>query len=450
MTPTGARARRADERWPKRARGFCAWLLLLAAVLTSYACQAPALAKLEKKSGSVERDYSDKQRAWEAANVGTEFRVGDAVQTLAESSAILGLDDGAQLALEANTLIRFSATPPKERGLAFDLEIGSAAFSTTGIALSLGTPTEFARLEAGSRVVLSRGPGGLRFVVQVGRAVLDDVRLEVGQAVMIDAAGTSTPVAAMAPAPEATSAPGAKPAGDVKAVVRGQNASVYADGSWRALPQGATQLGQGTELKLERNTQVELTRGDQAATLNQNGRYVVAPRADILVVASAGSLSAGSEGPVRVEVPGGVIVVAPLGKVNVELHGKGVAQLSVEAREAVLETARGTETVRAGEQASLSADGRVDIEGRSLDYADLELQAGESVAIHDPSPPTAVRFLFGDLCPEVGILQLQGSAQSFAAGRGAVALAMKAGTYRYELRCKSDAPSATRRGRITI
>jgi hypothetical protein len=174
----------------------------------------------------------------------------------------------------------------------------------------------------------------------------------------------------------------------------------------------------------------------------------VAPRPDVLVKASSGTLSAGSAERVRVAVPGGVIVVAPRGKVNIQVQKKGGARVAVEAREAVLETQRGTETLSAGEEASLAADGLISVEGRSLDYADLEIDAGEAVVIHDPSPPTAVRFSFGDACPEAGVLQILGG--SFATGRGAVALAMKAGNHRYELRCESSRASVVRRGRVSV
>jgi hypothetical protein len=145
-----------------------------------------------------------------------------------------------------------------------------------------------------------------------------------------------------------------------------------------------------------------------------------------------------------------VIVVAPRGQVNVHVSAKGRARVAVESREAVLETPRGSETLSPGEQASLDADGRISVEGRSLDYADFELQTGESVVVHDPSPPTAVRFVFGDACPETGVLQLHGASKSFAAGGASVALPMKTGSYRYELRCESSGSKVVRHGRVNV
>lgn len=460
MTTLSASTRGSCALVLARTRLFKCWLLVLTLALCGCSCQrSPALATLRERAGIVERDYGDKPRAWQAADVGTEFRLGDGVQTLTDSRAALDLDDGARLALQESTLIRFSSAPPKERAVAFDVELGTAELSTE-LALSLGMASGLVALEPGTRVTLSRGDGALRFVVQVGQAVLGDVTLDVGDAVLIDAAGKARPVE---PAPETqlaasrlapsepAPAPEAAPAGaDVTAVVRGQGASIRKEGRRQPLRQGSTQLAPGTELELQHNTEVELERGNQGATLSQKGRYVVAPRPDVLVKAASGSLSAGSSERVRVEVPGGVIVVAPRGQVKVQIRAKGAARIAVESREAVLETPRGNETLSTGEQASLEADGRIRVEGRSLDYADLELQTGESVVIHDPSPPTAVRFVFGEACPETGILQLQGASQSFAVGTASVALPMRAGSYRYELRCESSRSKVVRHGRVSV
>src|SRR6185295_20090036 len=121
--------------------------------------------------------------------------------------------------------------------------------------------------------------------------------------------------------------------------------------------------------------------------------------------ASEGSLAAGSEVVVRVAVPGGVIVVAPTGLVNVTLGSAGTT-LDVQAREASIEAGAGSQQIRAGQRATLDASGELSIQGRGLEHADVEIDAGESLTIHDPAPPTAVRFRFAGLCPDLGVLQL--------------------------------------------
>jgi hypothetical protein len=439
-----------------------AWLLVLDALGCSCSETSP-LATLLEKSGSVERDFRASLRAWKPAEPGARFDIGDGIQTLRAGSALLQLDDGAQLSLKPETLIRFSATPPPARTLAFDVELGAASISTTG-ELSLQTAGGRTRLEPGTTVTLSHDAAGLRFVVQVGQAVFYDLPpLAAGQGVLLDGHGVVTPIArptqptradAGAASPGAKQDPPNAPArGNVTALVRGARASVKTERGWSALPQGSTELPMGTELELARNTTVTLERGAESATLEQNGRYVVAPRDGVLVAAASGSLAAGGTGEVRVEVPGGVIVVAAAGQAKLHVNDKSTTRVEVQAREAVLETARGRERIAAGERATLAPGGEVSVEGRSLSYADIEITAGHSLVIHDPNPPTAARFLFAGVCPQTGVLTLARNGDkkgAFAAGRDAIALPVPAGTYRYELRCETADLKPARQGRLVV
>ena len=247
-------------------------------------------------------------------------------------------------------------------------------------------------------------------------------------------------------------APNTPASGNVMALVRGARASIKTERGWSALPQGSTELAAGTQLELTRNTTVTLERGAESATLQQNGRYVVAPRDGVLVAAASGSLAAGGTGEVRVEVPGGVIVVAAAGLAKLHVNDKKTTRVEVQAREAVIETARGRERVAAGEQATLAPGGEVSVEGRSLSYADIEITAGDSLVIHDPNPPTAARFLFAGVCPQAGVLTLarSGKKGTFAAGHDAVALPVPAGTYRYDLRCETADVKPARQGRLVV
>jgi len=113
--------------------------------------------------------------------------------------------------------------------------------------------------------------------------------------------------------------------------------------------------------------------------------------------------------------------------------------------------ARGSQSLNAGESVRLLANGTASIEGRSLDYADAQLSAGESVVIHDPAPPTALRFELGPGCAGSGVVRLfsGSSARGYAVGRGAVALAVPAGSYRYELRCEAS-ESVAAQGRVQV
>ena len=397
------------------------------------------LATLQLTLGVVERDSSAQPKVWKAAEIGSAFGFGEAVQTRAASTALLQLTDGDQLSMEPETLIRFSPSRPEPHTLDMDLELGSISVSAGTAELSIQTRAGLAKIAPGSRVLLAHSSEGVRFSVQVGRAVFaGDTPLTAGNALLIDPEGARRALPGM---PD--SAPGAALSLPIVARVSGTSARIRTASGWSPLDEGAAQLSAGAELELQGDTSVQLERAGARAVLQAQGHYVIAPREDILVSAASGSLSAGSSAPVRIEVPGGVIEVVAEGRANIHLLERAT-ELEVQARSASLETTRGTQQFSAGARVTVLADGTTQAEGRGLDYADTELRAGESVVIHDPAPPTAVRFAFGELCPEQGVLQLfaAGHARDVAAGSGSTSLALEPGKYRYELRCANGASAA--------
>jgi len=449
---------------------LASWLFLGAHV----ACASkPPLGTLFEKRGDVERDFASRLQQWQTAEVGAELQMGDGLQTLTDATALLTLDDGSRLSLEPNTVVRFANTPPGPHVLDLEVEVGSASLLVDRDALSLRSAGGRARLQPRSRILLAPSSVGLRFVVQVGQAVLgDDEVLGAGQGIVVDGHGkavsnleTDRALAAIGGKSVRPSTPDAEPGqleGKVRANVSGKRASIKGDGGWHELPEGPAQLPQGAEIEIGKGTTVLLERGDERATLHENGRYVVAPAPDVLVAASAGSLSARDSGRVRVEVPGGVIVIAAEGKARIRLRARDT-EVEVESEQAIVDTGAKQQVVAAGSRAVLDRDGNIQLEapqteGRGLGYADMEVAAGESLTIHDPRPPTAVRFAFDGACPEAGRLQLyagSGRKAEFAAGSDAVSLALKAGTYRYDLRCIGEQGRPARgkperKGRLTV
>lgn len=443
-------ARAAGARAPRRG-----WLPLLLLVLVCCTRQpADALATLQLALGAVERDFAAQRHSWQTAEIGARFAIGDGLRTRAASSALLELAGGDQLSLDPDTSIRFASTPPEAGSLNLELVLGSVSVQAAR-ELAIQTPAGPARVAPGTRVVLSGSQDALRFFVQVGQAVFaGDEVLAAGEAVNIDASGVSKPAPAPAQppaaAPESAPAPAAaREARLISAEISGRRASIRTGQGWAPLAEGSAKLSPGSELSLERDTSIVLEHLNQRAVLRE-GRYVVAPRADVLVSAASGSLSAGSAGRVRIAVPGGTIEVAPQGQAGVRVERERT-QVEVQARQVSLETAAGSQRLGPHERAVLHAGGKLSVEGRSLDYADVELNAGESVVLHDPSPPTAVRFTFAGACPELGLLQLfqGGKAQAYAAGRELAALAIKTGQHRYELRCAGSA-AVVARGNIAV
>lgn len=289
-------------------------LVVALAVLCSIGCRGcqkeSALAKLEQKSGEVVRDYEKTQQAWVAAAVGSEFFVGDAIQTKKDAGAELALDDGSRLRMEAETRIRFMDKKPGSDEQSVDLQTGTAVLDASAQATAIRTSVGLARLNQGGRLVISRGEQALVYKVLVGQAHL-----------------------------ESTS--GAQ-----------------------------LEVGEGQEVSISLGTaEIELS-ADAAAT-----------------PAAPAAVSPEPDGPAQA-MP------------------------------------------RAG----------------GLPYADLEIAVGQKLVVHDPSPPTAVRFLFGELCKK-GEIRLVGSAGAIvgdaaARGEGSVSLPLGPGKIDYALRCTLEADKA--------
>lgn len=443
--PGQARARAIEAR-------LGLWLALGQALLTACGgCGSDApLARLTGASGGVERDRAAAVGEWRPAAPGDVFHLGDGVRTLLDSSARLELDDGSALALEALTSIRFSEHPPSEQTLAFDVDTGEAVLEAGAEAVRVQTRVGLARIESGARVRLRPTDGGLRFIVHVGHAVFgSSEELQPGDEVVVSAEGVTS--AAKPPGPPAETAPSATPSvAPLLARVRGRGVRRSNATGWSALAEGSSELAPGTTLRLGRDASVEVSRAAERATLDAPGDYVIAPSPSVLIAATRGGLTAGGESAVRIEVPGGVIVVAAEGRARITASERS-ARVDVLAASARIEAPGRSETLLPGQRGTLRRGAGLEVQGKSLDYADLELAAGESAIVHDPKPPTAVRFAFGDVCSGHGRVDLTGPGdkRTFAAGAGAVALELGPGNFRYQLAC-DGASRPSRKGRVRV
>jgi len=89
-------------------------------------------------------------------------------------------------------------------------------------------------------------------------------------------------------------------------------------------------------------------------------------------------------------------------------------------------------------------------------HADLELPAGESANVHDPSPPTHVRVAYGGCPADVAleITRANGAYLTRVRGQGGAIAAIPTGNFRYRVRCaQQNGPPATRvaaEGRLQI
>ncbi len=451
-------------------------LLLLLVCLAAFlpACQrcseTPPLAKLREKTGSVDRDRASAVGNWTVAEVGGEYAIGDGVRTAVAAGATLDLDDGSVLALESDTLIRFLDKPPDAAEHALRVETGRASLEAGGSGATIRTSFGVAHLEGGSKVQLERADRGLRYEVLVGSARFEDgsgnsTELDAGEAILVDVGaaileryeagskeGSASPENVEPPTDEAARTDEDQ-TGPVSAVVSGNGILVQRPGSTDFVPlePGEEKLDAGSTLKLPSKTSVDLSRGRHRATLRGSGVFLVGG-AQTFVEARSGTVSIASSGRVKVSVPGGTIQTSAGGTAELTALGKEGTQIRVTSKSVTIEGTKDTETVLAGQTAVLSPRGKVGVTGRGLDFADLDARAGESFVIHDPSPPTAVRFLFGQECDE-GVIRLSGRTSSFAGGAKSVALALNTGRTAYALRClgpegENKTPAA--QGTITV
>lgn len=434
-------------------------LALMCLALVTPGCQrcsgATPLAQLQSKQGRVERDFAEAMRQWKEAAVGATFAIGDAIQTLESATAVLQMDDGSSIRLEPDTLIRFSSEAPGQTH-GIQVESGEAQLTASDSSLQVRTSVGLATIEAGGRLVLRKRDRGLQVEVRVGRATFEGIdgkttRLDPGATVLIEV-GSAVIEEPEAPSPAEPETPRT---GEIRAVVDGTGASVKTDTGWNRLDPGARAIAHGSTLRLGAGTSVVVERGDQRARLQGAGTFVVGVGDGTFVSAQAGAVSLDSTGAVRVAVPGGVIVAAPGARASIRPLGKKGTEVSVTARTVDVTTEKGTETVHAGETSVVSPSGTIDVAGRGLDYADVEIAASESVVVHDPRPPTAVRFRFGGRCERGGVLQLvrRGKVTHFARGDDSAALPLGVGSTDYALRCLGESElskEVAAQGTVTI
>ncbi|MEI9953961.1 MAG: FecR domain-containing protein [Pseudomonadota bacterium] len=208
-----ARAQRAAAQRVRLLSALLAFVLLLGGCRS----QQNVVATLRGFAGQVARDHQASVGAWEAANVGATFVVGDAVRTRAHSTAALELASSHQLSLEPDTLIRFLSRPSDPKRTRVALEMGEVTLDAASDRLELETELGTVRVEAHGRARLGKDGDALRLQVTIGAAEIDrDGRrweLQVGDAVEISAQGQLSRVPAGSASAAASPAASASAAG---------------------------------------------------------------------------------------------------------------------------------------------------------------------------------------------------------------------------------------------
>lgn len=424
--------------------------------------RAKPLAELLKSSGVVVRDTSTKPNEWTGAARGAIFEMGDAVRTERAATAELRLDDASLLGLEEQTLIRFLERRPGEQEQSFDLELGSASLEASPSGTQVRTAFGTARLEPGAKVRLSRSSDKLRYEVLLGSARLESadgslVEAKRGESFEISLGQAVLEPVIEQPSEPAPAEPPASPqlaAAEIRASVRGTRVKIAAPQSseYSALPAGEVTVSPGSRIRIDAGSNVTITQGSSRAELTAGGTYLVGGAQ--LVSAESGSLRISTEDTLLIRVPGGVIETTRGSAVIRPRQGATEVK-----QESGLSHLKGTTTeqLAPGEVGSIAPDGTVSVEGRGLSHADIDLQAGSSLVIHDPGPPSAVKFIFGKAC-EQGVVRLQGKPSALpgpraARGNGAVSLPIGPGSAEYALHCvdaQGKEGKALAKGSVTV
>jgi hypothetical protein len=231
----------------------------------------------------------------------------------------------------------------------------------------------------------------------------------------------------------------------------GVSQKTTSDKEFRKVLPGKAALLAGTTLRIDAKSQVELRHEGASVNLSGMGTYLIRSGAAFVELQS-GRLSA--TGATRIAVPGGVIETTREASASLETQGRDHSVVRVARGQATVKSKQGETLIEQGQEAKVKSDGSTRLAGRSLAYADFALDTGDSVTVHDPKPPTAMRFVFGSHCPAGGTLRTSSSkAKAFASGKGSVSLALIPGSHEYALYCFGEQgadPAPTARGTVII
>ena len=419
------------------------------------ACGKPStIAELEKADGRVERQQGGTP-AWVIAPVATKYAIGDAAHTAADGLANLKVVGNAHIVMQRDTVLRFSGTPERAK---ISVESGAIELSGAGsYDLDIGN----VELRKGGKVkIISKGNGQSSVELVVGEAGVSSrsLTLELALGVPIDLRSDVEPVidAGVRAAPAPVDA-GVDPvvdaavdavAGDAGAAtieVTGKRAELLAPGAtaWKPIPASAGPgvLAPGSEVRLGAATTARLVA--QGTTLELAGSTRVKLGEDLTFTIVQGVVSAATTAPATVALSGGGLALAGAPATPVQ------ARLEANARDTKVTLVRGRGKLSGaggaelglnrGESAWLARAGTI----RSIDaipaYFDLRVEAGESLTIHDPRPPTAVQFQFDGKCPDGGIIEVDRDGRfrtaKVSSGREFANIMVGVGDLSYRLRC---------------
>lgn len=420
-----------------------------------------ALAVLTAMDGDgVQRDFAAGVGKWEQAKAGARFSLGDGLQTIAPSQAMLDLTGGGQLRVRPGSRIRFLIDGSAAGESAIDVQTGEALLMSGMAELRLRTHVGLAVISPGARILLARIGESIDYSVEVGEARFrsasgEEVVLRAGESMEVEIGMASLRRRGgqeVAP-PDAGAAEEAAPALIVMANVESDGVltrprDARPGSAWQPLARGERALAVGTHLKLPAGTSVALSRGADKARLTGAGEFIIGAGAVLVETKQGGVHVDANASDVEIIVPGGLIVArAGDGGSSAQVQvGATSGSVIVERGSVAFKNAEESVELTNGEQHKFTFEalGEEQPDDPSAvapgpDYANIGVRAGESFVVHAPEVPVAIAFDASHKCSGEVALDLVTAAgakgKQRGQGRGRANLLFPAGTRGYTARC---------------
>lgn len=452
------------SRTSSSASSALALLCALLLALTACGNKKRAIAELKKADGPVERQVGT--GPWGAAKIGTKYFLDDAART-ADGGAQLEVVGNALIAMQPHTILRFGGT---DAGSKIAVELGTIELTGTG---SYGFDLGDVRLSRNGTVRITANPGGpAKVELTIGEAQVSTVGgqtidLVVGNAVEIGLETVSVKAIDAGIVDAAPPVDAAEP--DAAAVATDEGATLEATGKkvevqlagetkWTPITPDTKTVPKGAKLRVGAGSTAKVT--SQGTTLDMGGgsRIAVADTLDLVI--EAGELRASAPGDGKVTLPGGTIALRGTPNATAEaklVTGNRDTKVTVTRGSGKLSGAPGSELeMNRGETATLAKAGTIRVIEAIPSYFDFRVEAGDTLTIHDPRPPTAVQFSFGGKCPNGGIIEMDKDTRyktaKISGGKESANLSVAGGGWAYRLRCTSGGAegNAVASGRIVV
>lgn len=216
-------------------------------------------------------------------------------------------------------------------------------------------------------------------------------------------------------------------------------------------------LGTGAQLTLRPASQIRFQRSSSSGGEGAIGLHVEVGEADVQT----------KSGTLTIDSQFGPIVINPNTTVTMRRNGENMV---VDVELGSIQIGETRQVVQAGSGIELEIGGIVvdastsspestseevppeeeetDLnQGDGVDNADLIVGAGDKFTVHDPSPPTAIGFRFGEICAGPGRLS---SGKQETEAKALARLSFAAGSHQYELRCLDSPDEVAVQGSFRI